>query len=125
VTKKSSSDLPTNQTNIYFSYLTGLLTASLIFSLVFLFIGYKIGFSNLFTQLKDQITKPEVLRLPKDVLEELTQLKAAIGNANNPTKLPEHDTFLVRPDKELGFVLRPDVEISVKDSLNNSELGNS
>jgi lysophospholipase L1-like esterase len=90
-----------------------LLTATLIFSLVFLFIGYKIGFSNIFTQLKNQIIPPKVLRLPKDILEELTQLKAPIGNANNPTKLPEHDTFLVRPDKELGFVLRPDVRISV------------
>jgi lysophospholipase L1-like esterase len=110
---KSASDLASNQTNSLFSYLTGLLTATLIFSLIFLFIGYKIGFSDLYTQLKNEIIPPKVLRLPKDILEELTQLKAAIGNANNPTKLPEHDTFLVRPDKELGFVLRPDVRISV------------
>ena len=113
MTKKNSSDIPPSQTNILFSYLTGLLTATVVFSLIFLFVGYKIGFSDLFTQLKNEIVPQEVFRLPKDVLEELTHLKAAVGNANNPTKLPEHDTFLVRPDKDLEFILRPDVKVSV------------
>ena len=36
-----------------------------------------------------------------------------IANAGNPTQLLQHDTFLVRPDRGLGFVLRPDVVVNV------------
>ena len=104
MTTKKSSTLKSNEINL-FSYLTGLLTAILICSLFFLFIGYKIGFSNFFV-------KPPIV-LPHDILNELTQLKAPIGNAHNPTKVPRHDTFLVRPDKKLGYVLRPNIRISV------------
>jgi len=104
VTTRQSSNSKSSAVHL-FSYLTGLLTASLIFSLLFLFLGYKIGFSNFFR-------KPKIV-LPQDILNELTQLKAPIENAENPTKVPRHDTLLVRPDKKLGYVLRPNVRISV------------
>ena len=104
MTTRKSSNLKSSEVDL-FSYLTGLLTAILIFSLFFLFIGYKTGFSNFFIKAE--------LVLPQDILNELTQLQAPIDNANNPTKVPKHDTFLVRPDKKLEYVLRPDIRISV------------
>lgn len=104
MTTNKSSTSKLSEVNL-FSYLTGLLTAVLMFFLFFLFSGYKIGFSNFFV-------KPRLV-LPHDILTELTQLKAPIGNADNPTKVPSHDTFLVRPDQKLGYVLRPNTRISV------------
>ena len=106
----------TSQRSLLFSYLTGLLTATLIFFLFLLFIGYKIGYSKIFTKLQNAIIPAEpwekVLFLPRDILEELIQLRAPIDNAKNPTEVSIHDTFIARPDKELGHVLRPDVKIS-------------
>ena len=52
-----------------------------------------------------------VLSLPEDILKELTKLKVPIDNAGNPTHVLKHDTYLVRPDEDLGFVLRSDVRI--------------
>ena len=115
MTTTNSSNSKSGEANILFSYLTGLFTAVLIFFLFFLFIGYRIGFSNLFSNLKSQIipigSSPKVLNLPEDILKELTKLKVPIDNAHNPTNVPKHDTYLVRPDKDLGFVLRPDVRV--------------
>ena len=113
---KNLSNLKTSQRNIYFSYLTGLLTATLIFFLFLLFVGYKIGYPKVFSFLQKTIIPSEpfakVLFLPQDILEELIQLQAPIDNAKNPTKVSFHDTYVARPDKELGYVLRPDVRIS-------------
>ena len=53
------------------------------------------------------------MRLPDDILEELTLLKAPIGNAQNPTKVIEHDTYLTHPDDEIGYMLNPDINLSV------------
>ena len=48
-----------------------------------------------------------VLDIEDDVLDDLTRIGAVIGNAGNPTGAARHDTFLVRPDGELKYVLRP------------------
>jgi lysophospholipase L1-like esterase len=115
VTTTNSSNSKSGEANILFSYLTGLFTAILIFSLFFLFVGYKVGFSNLFSTFKNQIvpleSSPKVLSLPEDILKELTELKVPIDNTHNLTRVPKHDTYLVRTDKDLGFALRPDVRI--------------
>jgi lysophospholipase L1-like esterase len=49
--------------------------------------------------------------LPQGVLDELTEIGAVIENAGSPTKQPQHDTMLVRPDEELGHVLKPNARV--------------
>ncbi len=114
--RKELSNLKSGQRSDVFSYLTGLLTATAIFFLLLLFVGYKTGFSKIFTKLRNDFFTSEpfqkVLFLPPNILEELIQLKAPIDNAKNPTNVSFHDTFLSRPDTELGYALRPDVRIS-------------
>ena len=69
------------------------LVAPLFFILLFtLFVGYKVGFSNLSIKLYNVIIPvtqeskyKKILYLPDDILSELTELKAPIGNAGNPT----------------------------------------
>lgn len=54
---------------------------------------------------------PEILELPKPVKEDLSDIQAVIGNAWNPTRVDRHDTILVKPDNEFGYVLRADTTI--------------
>lgn len=63
--------------------------------------------------LKPVASEPESVRNPSidfapGILNELRAIGAVVGNAGNPTNAKRHDTFLVRPDKMLGYVLRPD-----------------
>jgi len=115
MTTKKISSLESNESNFLFPYLTGLLTASLILFLFLLFLGFKIGFLNLYTKVKNEIIPPEhsVVSLPQDILDELIQLKAVISDAGNPTNATKHDTFLVRPDEKLQYVVRPNIKVSV------------
>lgn len=97
-------------------YLAGLLTSFLIFVKIFLFVGYKIGFSNLTGKLWGVLwpstSSEDVLDMPQQILDELKQLGAVIENAYNPTNQTKHNTILVQPDENLGFVLRPHAKIS-------------
>ena len=103
-------------TSVIFGYVMGLMTIGVISVLFFSFIVYRIGFSDLCDQLK--IVMPgkeykEVLYLPDDILLELTEHNAVIDNAGNPTKRPEHNTIAVIPHKDLSYVLKPNVRLSV------------
>ena len=103
------------QSETLFAYITGFVTAAVIGGLIFMFIAYKAGPTSkfgfgLFSPSKSYKT---VMRLPDNLLEELTLLKAPIGNADNPTKVIEHDTYLTRPDDEIGYRLNPDINLSV------------
>ena len=98
-----------------FSYFTGLLTGLVILFLVLLFIVYKVGFAKVSNFLKSQLLPSDhysrVLNLPESILEELKKVEAPIDNAHNPTQIPEHDSFFIRHDEELEYVLKPDVKI--------------
>jgi lysophospholipase L1-like esterase len=48
-----------------------------------------------------------VLDVEGGILGDLTRIGAVIGNAGNPTGASPHNTFLVQPDGELEYVLRP------------------
>jgi hypothetical protein len=94
----------------------GCLTVTIVFLFLCLFVGYRIGLkniSNLFSEVFPVVKYKKVLSLPKDVLEELTELNAVIENAGNPTNQPEHNTLAVIPDDELTYVLRPDTKMFV------------
>jgi lysophospholipase L1-like esterase len=111
-----SKDQGSQKTAVIYPYLMGCLTVTIAFLLVCLFVGYKIGpknIANLFSQVFPVAKYKKVLSLPKDVLEELTQLNAAIENAGNPTNQPEHNTLAVIPDDELTYVLRPNTKMFV------------
>ena len=111
-----SKDRGSQKIAVIYPYLMGCLTVTIVFLLVCLFVGYKIGrknISNLFSQVLPTAKYKKVLSLPKDVLEELTELNAVIENADNPTNQPKHNTLAVIPDDELTYVLRPDTKIFV------------
>jgi len=111
-----SKDRGSQKIAVIYPYLMGCLTVTIVFLLVCLFVGYRIGLkniSNLFSQVFPVAKYKKVLFLPKDVLEELTQLNAVIENAGNPTNQPEHNTLAVIPDDELTYVLRPDTKMFV------------
>jgi hypothetical protein len=94
----------------------GCLTVTIVFFLGCLFVGYRIGLKNissLFSEVFPVAKYKKVLSIPKDVLEELTQLNAVIENAGNPTNQPEHNTLAVIPDDKLTYVLRPDTKMFV------------
>jgi hypothetical protein len=104
------------QIPVIYPYLMGCVTVTIVFLLACLFVGYKIGLkniSNLFYEVFPAAKYKKVLALPKDVLEELTDLNAVIENAGNPTNQPEHNTMAVIPDDELTYVLRPDTKMFV------------
>ena len=111
-----SKDRGSQHIAVIYPYLMGCLTVTIVFLLICLFVGYKIGLkniSNLFSQVLPTAKYKKVLSLPKDVLEELTELNAVIENAGNPTNQPKHNTLAVIPDDELTYVLRPDTKMFV------------
>lgn len=115
---ENNSDKPkSNQSHILFAYITGFLAATAICGVIFLFVAYKAGFSTNLSKLGNILSSSKsyktVMRLPDDLLAELTLLKAPIENADNPTKLTEHQTYLTHLDDELGYVLNPDINVSV------------
>ena len=110
-----SSDVESNQKKMAFSYFLGLMTGLVILSFVALFIGYKVGFSKVYQFLKRKMIPSghysKVLYLPENILNELIMVQAPIDNANNPTQIPSHDSFFTRHDEELGYALKPNVEM--------------
>ena len=111
-----SKDTGSQHIAVIYPYLMGCLTVAIIFLLVCLFVGYKVGrknIANLFSEVFPAAKHKKVLSLPKDVLEELTELNAVIENAGNPTNQPEHNTLAVIPDDELTYVLRPNTKMFV------------
>ncbi|MGB6279028.1 MAG: hypothetical protein WBG91_02305, partial [Syntrophobacteria bacterium] len=111
-----SKDRGSQKIAVIYPYLMGCLTVTIVFLLVCLFVGYRVGLKNissLFSQVFPVAKYKKVLHLPKDVLEELTELNAVIENAGNPTNQPEHNTLAVIPDDELAYVLRPDTKMFV------------
>jgi hypothetical protein len=111
-----SKNRGSQKTPVIYPYLMGCLTVTVVFLLVCLFVGYKIGLkniSNLFSEVFPAVKYKKVLSLPKDVLEELTELNAVIENAGNPTNQPEHNTLAVMSDDELTYVLRPNTKMFV------------
>ena len=111
-----SKDRKSQKIAVIYPYLMGCLTGTIVFLLVCLFVGYRIGLkniSNLLSEVFPVAKYKKVLSLPKDVLEELTELNAVIENAGNPTNQPEHNTLAVIPDDELTYVLRPDTKMFV------------
>ena len=111
-----SKDRGSQKIAVIYPYLMGCLTVTIVFLLVCLFVGYRIGpknISNLFSEVFPVAKYKKVLYLPKDVLEELTELNAVIENAGNPTNQSEHNTLAVIPDEELTYVLRPETKMFV------------
>jgi hypothetical protein len=92
------------------AFLGGLLTAGSIAIAFFLFLGFRIGFSTIWEKTGVALGGM-VLDMPSDLIAELAAMDAVIGNAGNPTGAREHDTLLVKPDDELGYVLRPGVSV--------------
>ncbi|MGD9338751.1 MAG: SGNH/GDSL hydrolase family protein [Syntrophobacterales bacterium] len=112
ISKKSESE----RISVIFPYLMGCLTVATVFLLLCLFVGYRIGrkdISNLYLKVFPVVHYKQLLFLPEDVLEELTELNAVIGNAGNPTNQPEHNTLAAIPDDELTYVLRKDTKMFV------------
>jgi lysophospholipase L1-like esterase len=98
-----------------FAYAIGLMTAVVIFSLFCIWVIIRIGgtpTSKNFSLLVFPWKQEKVIDIPQDVLEELTQISAVVSNANNPTKQPRHNTIFVHPDEKMGFVIKPNVQIS-------------
>ena len=92
----------------------GAATAVFMMAALGAFVGYRVGYDRLYAKAKKAVFGDELgLIITEPILAELTDLGAVISNANNPTNAPYHDTFLVRPDEELGFVLRPNVVTKV------------
>lgn len=103
-----------NQSHILFAYITGFLAAAVICTLIFCFIAYRTGVSTQLSQLTQVFSKSykSVMRLPDDLLEELTLLKAPIENASNPTQLVKHQTYVTHLADEIGYELNPDIEVT-------------
>lgn len=109
---RTSPDQSRQDRTTLFAYIIGLMTAVVILGLCLVFVGYKIGFSNVKRAIMPEPTASKSLvRLPKDILEELARRQAVFSNAGNPTKQPRHNTILVHPDQELEYVVRPNVRI--------------
>jgi len=92
------------------AFLGGALTVAAIGLAFFLFLGIRIGFSTIWEKTGVALTGM-VLDMPSDLIAELTAMDAVVGNAGNPTDAREHDTIMVKPDEELGYVLRPGVSV--------------
>jgi len=92
------------------AFLAGLLTAGSIALAFFAFLGMRLGFASIWQEAGVMLSG-RVLDMPASLIDELSALDAVIGNAGNPTGAREHDTMLVRPDSELGYVLRPGVSV--------------
>jgi lysophospholipase L1-like esterase len=88
------------------AFVGGCITAGVIALALLAFLASRIGFHTIWEKTGVALTA-SVLEMPDELLDELTALEAVIGNAGNPTRAKEHDTIVVRPDAELGWVLRP------------------
>ncbi|RJP20182.1 MAG: SGNH/GDSL hydrolase family protein [Candidatus Omnitrophota bacterium] len=89
-----------------------------VHALVVILVGFFILLSFLpWEQTRQVILRPDpkagILYLPKPVLQDLKEIHAVIGNTTNPTGALRHDTILVKPDEEFGYVLRPGAAVNV------------
>jgi len=92
------------------AFIAGVLTAGAIAIAIGVSLGIHLGFSALLAE-AGLAFGDSGLDLPAPLLEELVAIEAVVSNADNPTGAHEHDTMLVRPDPELGYVLRPGVSV--------------
>jgi len=92
------------------AFIGGIFTASVIAFAIFAFIASRIGFQTIWEKTGVALTGA-VLEMPDALIEELTAMGAVIGNAGNPTGVKKHDTFVSRPDDEVGWVLRPNISV--------------
>jgi hypothetical protein len=99
-----------------FYYIAGFLTSSFVFLTLFLFIGHRRGFAEMLAFVRDALPiEPyynRVIHLPKAILNEVIEHNGVIDKAGNPTKNLRHNTIMVQPDKDLEYVLRPNVTIT-------------
>lgn len=95
------------------AYALGAFTTVVVMLLVVGFVALRIGPGELAARVGETLAEAtqsytrRVLDLPDDVRDELIGIGGVIGNAGNPTGAREHDTIVVAPDEEHGFVLRP------------------
>jgi len=95
------------------AYALGVFTTVVVVLLIAGFVALRIGPGELAGRVREtwgeatQSYTRRVLELPDDVRDELIEIGGVIGNAGNPTGAREHDTILVAPHAEHGFVLRP------------------
>ena len=98
-----------------FAFFTGAMVVFVIFSLIVTFTGYKAGFKKCYKGLQSTMFPDRSYKsyfdIAPDILKELTELKAVIENAPNLTNQSQHSTILVKPDKELRRVLRPNTVV--------------
>ncbi len=97
-----------------FCYAAGIITAALVCLAFSIFMKHSEipQVSQPSVKSKPAPGTKEVIYLPPDILTELIQLRGAIDNAGNPTQQEPHNTILVRPDAEVGYLMRPNVTIS-------------
>lgn len=106
------------------SFTAGVLVSFFIVFFIALFLllilGSRVGYENLYIKMKHAVlphtaveaVQQKTLYLPEDILKELTRLEAVVDNANNPTNSKRHDTILVHPDNNLGYVLNSNSDIT-------------
>ncbi len=94
------------------AYLAGVLTAVAIGALLVGLLGLRLGFSTVTGKVWNAVVPPKVVELPEPIRRELIVLDGVVENADNPTNRPAHDTFLVQPDPDLGWRLRPNIRVS-------------
>jgi hypothetical protein len=94
------------------AFLAGVLTSSAIAVVFVAFLVITVGPTTVLQKIGISTTGM-VLDITDDLIEDMKQIGAVVGNANNPTGARKHDTILVRPDDELGYVLRPNTSVSV------------
>jgi len=98
------------------SFLTGAITVLVVLFLCVTAVSWRIGLDGFAARARTFVFTafaPErtAIRLPPEILEELTALRSVVGNAGNPTHAAPHDTILVEPDDRFGWVLRPNTRI--------------
>jgi hypothetical protein len=106
----TDAGLPQDRLPIFY-YLTGVLTCVLLAGVVVAALGVRYGFQNLLERIVGR-ERPAV-DLPRDLIVELSAIGGVVDNADNPTQQRPHDTILVAPDAELGYVLRPNTRLRV------------
>jgi hypothetical protein len=92
------------------AFAAGAFTAGILALAFFVFLGIRIGFETIWEKTGVPLTSL-VLDMPGELVDELEAMDAVIDNAGNPTGAKEHDTTIVRPDDDIGWLLRPGVSV--------------
>jgi lysophospholipase L1-like esterase len=91
-----------------------LAAVGVVAALLFGFLVYRLGLDLVLYGPAPETPESESrdsVAIPADILEALIEAGAVVANAANPTRARPHDTFLVRPDPELTFRLKPSVHV--------------